>query len=375
MEVVKETPKKKHRTALTTAEIILRAINNRPQKWRQWTQHDIWKKILLKAEITDALNLGNQIVEIEKVLHDDTFWRAKFIYDFPDLVEFVGTELPSWITPGDPEADPEFRDLPWRRYYYVCRLYMRRCVKLLLLLGNELQDEYASQNSNIGYHRMQIHGTRVPGSTYMVNVHLYHRNGPIGLVNSLFNASKAVLNAEHISNRGKKIGEPVTMTIWEYCRDFILHEPHDSIVPRAVYNRLEKVDSIFARLTSSDRFDRNLETNTNIIRTAIVNIAASESYTNADYIGKQKLFKPIEPLLCWIVRDYNHQMTKPVKANIWFSDLRNPDDIGLQWELLRKLVFDTKFANPAKCLELKKSGRTLRKRENGTKYLIGEKPE
>jgi hypothetical protein len=88
--------------------------------------------VLLYAEITDLLSAAHQVPVIATALASDGFWRQKFLQDFDDLVQFVGTGLPGWIESYDPRAPPSRATMPWRRYYYAVRYLMRLLYRHLI---------------------------------------------------------------------------------------------------------------------------------------------------------------------------------------------------------------------------------------------------
>jgi mannose-6-phosphate isomerase-like protein (cupin superfamily) len=96
-------------------------------------------KTCLRLEIVDLLERYPSPA-IRSVLEDEYFWREKLKYDFPDLVEFVGTGLPSWIfaLKGSLDEAQDYRPMgPWRRYYYTARYFMRLVYKTLLSLASK----------------------------------------------------------------------------------------------------------------------------------------------------------------------------------------------------------------------------------------------
>ena len=294
---------------------------------------DVWDLIAVRCEITDVLRmaLGGEgspnpfigigkgmkmvgIPDLQRILRRDHFWERKFMYDFPDLVEFVGTELPEWIIPGDPEAEPEFRDLPWRRYYYVCRYFMRTLFKMMLFLGDAVQDDMAQQTAT-AFHPLKLDSDILPGSTYMVRVRMYHRNldmdTPFGPI------------------YGPVSTEPAIMTIWEYCSRFILRDPHETLDPMRPFP-----------VPSTEWFNRDLRTNTNIIRAFMVNTLAYNDIMQDDILFT--IFydwmtrASMEHFYTWMFRaqpveevkfdisDEGKRVPRPLKNRFWVQHLIDP---------------------------------------------------
>ncbi len=343
---------KKSKVSLTTAQIVVEALRRRGDKWRLLTPHDIWKKILVKAEITDALNLGVAMPEVQRVLSDDSFWRFKFLYDFPDLVEFVGSDLPAWIVPGDPESLPEFRDLPWRRYYYVCRRYMRKVAKAVVILGTTVQN-LAARYSWMAYYPTAIRAEMVPGSTFMVAVRLYHRPGvlsPETIQDYYGNADNAKLTLAHFSpakdpraeavipSEGSQIGNGDTlMTIWEFCSRFLVADPEESNAEiSGQIGRLSPA-ALFAARTDARWFRRNLEMDTNIVQIALVLVAQLGVVSGRTYVDAFLRFRDdkdegLAPFYAWVA-----SVVPTDIGDVWMHNV-NPRRHGLVREQFFQLV-------------------------------------
>lgn len=311
--------KKKSKKSLSTAAIVLESLGRRgKEKWRHTTPHDIWKAILRKAEITDALNLGAVIVEVQRVLIDDSFWKAKFLYDFPDLVAFVGTDLPFWIIDGDAQALPEFRDLPWRRYYYVCRRYMRKLSKVVLALGNVMQDD-ANMMRRMAMYPLRVEGRLLQGSTFMVGVKLFHR--PLNLDDR---------------EGGEQVGQGETvMTIWEYCQKFVVYDPPEILGP-LLDEDIRDEDDDASEGVPVDRgsphwFRRDLEKNTNIIQIAVMVVARLDAIVHMGFVDEYLKLEDklgVGPFIAWIVDSVPIVLPNADRSNInqWFQYLEEDDN-------------------------------------------------
>ena len=382
--------KKKNKTGLSTSEIVLKALSARKrEKTMALTPHDIWKKILRKAEITDALNLGTAMVEVERVLTDDTFWRSKFLYDFPDLVEFVGDQLPRWIIPGgDPEALPEFRDLPWRRYYYVCRWFMRKCAKIVLHLGSRLQDA-ANYRRGLAFYPLLVRAVLIPGSTFMVSVRLYHRKR---------DPSPDVVLDEQLAT-GASVGPPTVMNIWQFCARFIVNDP-SAILGPLIDAREFSGDEDYDGTRSAIRRDharwyhRDVETNTNIIQIAVMITARLDAIVHMGFVDSHlDLANPegIGPFISWITSSVplasrNDVETEGVDMDsLWFRYMAHDELGGALAKLERTVVngntmFRTFIFNNWRSFDsiklLMHRGRHLKvitdKKTKKKQYLIGD---
>ena len=130
-------------------------------------------KTCLRLEIVDLLDRYSSPA-IRSVLEDEYFWRKKLKYDFPDLVEFVGTGLPSWIfaLKGSRDEAQDYRPMgPWRRYYYTARYFMRLVYKALVSFAskwapacNALIEGMPPRRFKLDYCQM------VPGKTRLVSL-------------------------------------------------------------------------------------------------------------------------------------------------------------------------------------------------------------
>jgi hypothetical protein len=123
------------------------------------------ERVLLHSEITTLLSSASESPNIAAFLSFDDFWRRKFLYDFDDLVQFVGTDLPDWIIPHDIEAPPSRAHLPWKRYYYAIRFLMRQLYRYMIRRRvhhqavRALEDEYQFKSARV-----------TPGDTHSILV-------------------------------------------------------------------------------------------------------------------------------------------------------------------------------------------------------------
>lgn len=366
------TERKKGKMTRSTAEIVMDIVRKPGrEKWRAAAPHDIWKHILLRAEITDALNLGVGLAEVARVLLDDSFWKAKWAYDFPDLLEFVGNELPNWVKPGDPKARTMFRDLPWRRYYYVCRLHMRRIAKMVLWHVDYAQ-QIGSRIYPTPHYRFGSRSRLVEGSTFMVAVTLYHRAEQDDGRNMRIDIDLSLphLNVGYKQITGEQIGDgPTIMTIWDYCRQFVAASPFAGPGDDPSY------------------FQRDLQTNTNIIRIAVVSTASVSRFFREKWAFQ--VFRPMSvngstPFVSWIATTHH-----PLDLNtLWFEHTGYTED--QQIDVIRSLVMavpwrqrlhQVPFFSSSYAI-LGKTAQTLESRfrtdENGTnvlRLLIGDQEQ
>jgi hypothetical protein len=361
MKKIVEKLKKKPKTYASSQDMIIEVLRRRTEKWRHMTPHDIWKKILLKVEITRVLDLGVKIPEVQRVLVDDAFWKSKFAYDFPDMVEFVGGDaLPEWITPGDPSAVPEFRDLPWRRYYYVVRPFMRRLAKKVLELV-KTQDA-ANVYREMAHHPFIVRGTLIPGSTFMVSVTRYWRM-----------RDKEGHRARYFTYMDLNNlidGSEAEMTVWEFASRYIVSDMREIAIP--LINERHN----FQRVNRGERrwFHRNQNTETNIIQLAVVMPMMLDQSVEGGggFPARSWNHDPpfVRAMLAWLLH------LRPTRADIWFSGTTRKEEKdredtfreGTKWSGGKFL-----FMWPEPYLEtLTVLGRTLIKDKNrGPGFLIG----
>lgn len=101
----------------TFGNLMLDAYD-RPMKPMGNVSKDVFCLIMIRTDTKTLLNASSKCMEIQSLVLEDSFWKAKFTYEFP---ETGIKEIPSWACEYKGEIDfkKRLQSYPWRRFYTV----------------------------------------------------------------------------------------------------------------------------------------------------------------------------------------------------------------------------------------------------------------
>lgn len=90
---------------------------DRPMKPMGKVGKDVFRLIMVVTDTKTLLNASSKCMEIQSLVLDDSFWKAKFMYEFP---ETGLKEIPGWACEyQNLDLPNKFQSQPWRRLYNV----------------------------------------------------------------------------------------------------------------------------------------------------------------------------------------------------------------------------------------------------------------
>lgn len=91
---------------------------DRPMEPMEPIPRDVFRLIMIATDISTILKASSKCMDIQKLVLDDSFWKAKFLYEFP---ETGIKEIPEWACKyqGNTPFQKRFQSQPWRRLYNI----------------------------------------------------------------------------------------------------------------------------------------------------------------------------------------------------------------------------------------------------------------
>jgi hypothetical protein len=91
---------------------------DRPMKPMEPIPRDVFRLIMIATDTPTILKASSTCMDIQKLVLDDSFWKAKFLHDFP---ETGIKEIPEWAFEyrETTALQKRFQSQPWRRLYNV----------------------------------------------------------------------------------------------------------------------------------------------------------------------------------------------------------------------------------------------------------------
>jgi hypothetical protein len=99
---------------------------------------DLIPMLISRMDIREVLDLAQESLIVFRIVHDDAFWKRRFMRDFREVI-YLRNALGSSYEPPAHETRA-FEHGPWRRFYYVTRYWLRAAFKKTFAVRSVFQE-------------------------------------------------------------------------------------------------------------------------------------------------------------------------------------------------------------------------------------------